>query len=286
MRYIGNKTELVALLERHDFNFKKMFGQNFLIDTNILKKIVRTAGVTKDVTAIEIGPGAGALTQVLAEEAKEVHAFEIDHKLLPLLEETVLHNEHVTVYFEDFLKTDLTLKPAIQNAEAIRVVANLPYYITTPILEKLINWYVETGPNLLSATVMMQKEVAERLAASPNTKAYGSLSIFIQLFADVKLAFTVSKNVFIPAPNIDSAIVQLTFKQNDFFDTYQEAIAFTEFVRSAFTMRRKTLANNLKANFTTEQITAALEEVGMLATVRAEQIAIADFVRLFRAIEK
>lgn len=286
MRYIGNKKELTELLTRHDFNLKKNFGQNFLIDTNILQKIVKSSGISNKTTTIEVGPGAGALTQFLATESKEVVAFEIDTKLEPLLQETALSFDNVEVIFGDFLKTDLTTIPTLQAAEEIRVVANLPYYITTPILEKLIEWFILDEPPLKSATVMMQKEVAERLTAKPGTKAYGSLSIFIQLFAKVSVSFTVSRHVFIPPPNVDSAIIQLEFQKPEAFANYEEAIAFTKLVRQSFAQRRKTLVNNLKEEYDGQEVRDALIKIGEKDNVRAEALSISQFIAFYKIFMK
>jgi len=285
--YIATYKRMTELLQRHGFNMKKNFGQNFLIDLNILKKIVKVAGVDEQTIAVEIGAGVGSLTQVLATYAQRVQCFEIDYKLQPLLTETLVDFPNVEVLFEDFLKADLTKwyqTLAIKPEETLKVVANLPYYITTPILEKIIEWYVEKSPQLTSATVMMQKEVARRLVAQPGTKEYGSLSIFIQLFTKPELAFTVSKNVFVPAPNVDSAIVSLQFKQCEYFKTYAEATQFLQFVRLCFATRRKTLYNNLKATFTKDEILNALQKVQQNEKVRAEALCIEDFLVLFTTL--
>lgn len=281
MEYIASQKKLTELLAQHGFNIKKSFGQNFLIDKNILKKIVVTSGITKDVIALEIGPGVGSLTQFLSVAAKAVYCFEIDHKLEALLEDTLESCENTTVIFSDFLKQDLAAWYEPLKGEEIKVIANLPYYITTPIIEKLIIWYVTEQPNLTSATVMMQKEVAQRLAASPNSKEYGSLSIFIQLFADVKVAFTVPKTVFIPAPRIDSAIVQLTFKKESQFESYEAAEQFMQFVRLCFATRRKTLVNNLKQVYETTAIFEALAAEHIKEQIRAEQLDVEQFMKLF-----
>jgi len=285
--YIASPRRLKELLARHDFIFKKNFGQNFLIDTNVLRKIVLSAGIDETTIALEIGPGVGSLTQVLATHASRVECFEIDTRLAPLLDETLAHYPNVSVHFTDFLQLDLdawyeTL--TLTDGEQLKVVANLPYYITTAILEKLISWYVQSEPKLTSATVMMQKEVADRLAAKPGTKEYGSLSIFLQLFSDVKTAFDVSAKVFIPQPRIDSSIVNITFKRPQYFDSFEAAERFLAFVRLCFATRRKTLYNNLKGHFSTEDITAALSAANQPQNVRAEQLGIEDFLALFKQL--
>jgi len=285
--YIASPRRLKELLSRHDFIIKKNFGQNFLIDTNVLRKIVLKAGIDDTTICLEIGPGVGSLTQMLATYAKRVECFEIDTKLVPLLEETVGDYRNVSVHFTDFLQLDLdtwyeTL--TLQADEQLKVVANLPYYITTAILEKLISWYVRKQPKLVSATVMMQKEVAARLVAKPGTKEYGSLSIFLQLFSDVKTVFDVSAKVFIPEPRIDSSIVNITFKRPKYFTSYEAAEKFLAFVRLCFATRRKTLYNNLKGTFSTDDITAALHDAQLRSNVRAEQLSIEDFLALFKLL--
>ncbi len=197
-----------AVLERHGFTFKKSFGQNFLTDTNILQKIVDTAEIDENVNVIEIGPGIGALTEFLAENAAEVMAFEIDERLIPILADTLRDFENVKIINEDILKSDLQARiKEFTNPELpIKVVANLPYYITTPILMRLI----ESGISFSEFVVMMQREVADRISAQPNSKSYGSLSIAVQYYMTAKVAFIVPRAVFVPAPNVDSAILKMT----------------------------------------------------------------------------
>ncbi|MGL5041609.1 MAG: 16S rRNA (adenine(1518)-N(6)/adenine(1519)-N(6))-dimethyltransferase RsmA [Culicoidibacterales bacterium] len=286
MEHIASQKKIAALLSKHGFNIKKSFGQNFLIDKNILTKIVTTAGITKETIALEIGPGVGSLTQFLGDVAKTVYCFEIDHKLESLLAETLESYDNIHVIYKDFLKEDLVSWYKTIGDEPIHVVANLPYYITTPILEKLIIWFAEQKPNLSSATVMMQKEVAQRLNAAPNSKEYGSLSIFIQLFTDVKLAFTVPKTVFIPAPNVDSAIVKLTFKESTLFSSYEESQVFMTFVRLCFATRRKTLVNNLKGHYESQSVLARLEQLEIDHRVRAEQLTVEQFLAIHQIISE
>lgn len=285
--YIATPKRLVALLERHGFKLKKNFGQNFLIDVNILQKIVRVADVQPQTIVLEIGCGVGSLTQVLARVAKMVQCFEIDYQLQPLLAETVGDCPNVQLSFTDFLKVDLVSWYASLNiaaSEDVKVVANLPYYITTPILEKIIIWFVTEKPQLTSATLMMQKEVAQRLIAQPKTKEYGSLAIFVQLFSNPHLAFDVSKKVFIPEPRVDSAIVHLKFKQTPYFATYAEAEAFLGFVRKCFATRRKTLYNNLKDEFTREEVVHALHQAKVAENARAEVLSIEEFLVVFKTL--
>ena len=233
-----------AVLERHGFTFKKSFGQNFLTDTNILQKIVDTAEIDKNVNVIEIGPGIGALTEFLAENAAEVMAFEIDDRLVPILEDTLRDHDNVNVINEDVLKADLqTRVKEFKNPELpIKVVANLPYYITTPILMHLI----ESKIPFAEFVVMMQKEVADRISAEPNSKAYGSLSIAVQYYMTAKVAFIVPRTVFVPAPNVDSAILKMTRREQPLVEVKDEDFLF-RVAKASFVHRRKTLWNNNKS---------------------------------------
>ena len=276
-----------AVLERHGFTFKKSFGQNFLTDTNILQKIVDTAEIDDQVNVIEIGPGIGALTEFLAERAAEVMAFEIDHRLVPILEDTLRDFDNVTVVNEDILKVDLAQH--IQNFKnpdlPIKVVANLPYYITTPILMHLI----ESGIPFSEFVVMMQKEVADRISAQPNTKAYGSLSIAVQYYMTAKVAFIVPRTVFVPAPNVDSAILKMVRRPEPAVAVKDEQLFF-KVSKASFTHRRKTLWNNLTGYFgKTEEIkdklTKALDQAGLLPSVRGEALSLAEFASLADALK-
>ena len=246
-----------AVLERHGFTFKKSFGQNFLTDTNILQKIVDTAEIDKQVNVIEIGPGIGALTEFLAENAAEVMAFEIDDRLVPILADTLRDFDNVTVVNQDILKVDLNQYIAeFKNPDLpIKVVANLPYYITTPILMHLI----ESKIPFQEFVVMMQKEVADRISAEPNTKAYGSLSIAVQYYMTAKVAFIVPRTVFVPAPNVDSAILKMVRREEPAVAVKDEDFFFSV-SKASFVHRRKTLWNNLTSRFgKTEDIKAKLE---------------------------
>lgn len=277
-----------AVLERHGFTFKKSFGQNFLTDTNILQKIVDTAEVDKAVNVIEIGPGIGALTEFLAESAAEVMAFEIDDRLVPILADTLRDFDNVTVVNEDILKVDLAQH--IQNFKnpdlPIKVVANLPYYITTPILMHLI----ESGVPFSEFVVMMQREVADRISAQPNTKAYGSLSIAVQYYMTARVAFIVPRTVFVPAPNVDSAILKMVRRPEPAVAVKDETFFF-KVAKASFTHRRKTLWNNLTGYFgkseeVKEQLTAALEKAELSPSVRGEALDLAAFARLADALQE
>lgn len=276
-----------AILERHGFTFKKSFGQNFLTDTNILQKIVDTAEIDKKVNVIEIGPGIGALTEFLAESAAEVMAFEIDDRLVPILADTLRDFDNVTVVNQDILKVDLAQYIAeFKNPDLpIKVVANLPYYITTPILMHLI----ESGIPFSEFVVMMQKEVANRISAQPNTKAYGSLSIAVQYYMTAKVAFIVPRTVFVPAPNVDSAILKMVRRDQPAVEVQDEKFFF-KVSKASFVHRRKTLWNNLTSYFgKSEEVKAklenALEKANLVANVRGEALDLEAFARLSDALK-
>ena len=277
-----------AVLERHGFTFKKSFGQNFLTDTNILQKIVDTAEIDKNVNVIEIGPGIGALTEFLAENAAEVMAFEIDDRLVPILEDTLRDHDNVNVINEDVLKADLqTRVKEFKNPELpIKVVANLPYYITTPILMHLI----ESKIPFAEFVVMMQKEVADRISAEPNTKAYGSLSIAVQYYMTAKVAFVVPRTVFVPAPNVDSAILKMTRREQPLVEVKDEDFFF-RVSKISFVHRRKTLWNNLTSHFgKSEEVKTKLEQAlgnaNIKPSIRGEALSIPDFARLSDALSE
>lgn len=264
------------MLQDYGFRFSKALGQNFLIDGNIVRKIVDAAEVTEEDIILEIGCGIGTLTEELALRAKQVFCVEIDQRLRPLLQESLPY-ENVEIFFGDVLKVDLAEELSRRFGEAeIKVVANLPYYVTTPIIEKLI----ESKLHLTSITVMVQKEVAERFSAHPNTKAYGSLSVFLQFFADVSYCFTVPRNVFMPRPNVDSAVVHLQVKEN-IPDIDQEQ--FFQIVRGGFSKRRKTLLNALSSyhfNLTKEEVEEILQRSNIAPSRRAESLSIEEFIVL------
>ena len=277
-----------AVLERHGFTFKKSFGQTFLTDTNILQKIVDTAEIDKNVNVIEIGPGIGALTEFLTENAAEVMAFEIDERLVPILEDTLRDHDNVKVINEDVLKADLqTRVKEFENPNLpIKVVANLPYYITTPILMHLI----ESKIPFAEFVVMMQKEVADRISAEPNTKAYGSLSIAVQYYMTAKVAFVVPRTVFVPAPNVDSAILKMTRRKQPLVEVKDEDFFF-RVSKASFVHRRKTLWNNLTSHFgkseeVKNKLEQALENAAIKPSIRGEALSISDFARLSDALRE
>ncbi len=277
-----------AVLERHGFTFKKSFGQNFLTDTNILQKIVDTAAIDKGVNVIEIGPGIGALTEFLAENAAEVMAFEIDDRLIPILADTLRDFDNVKVINEDILKSDLQsrIKEFANPDLPIKVVANLPYYITTPILMHLI----ESKIPFQEFVVMMQKEVADRISAEPDTKAYGSLSIAVQYYMTAKVAFIVPRTVFVPAPNVDSAILKMVRREAPLVRVQDEDFLF-DVAKASFIHRRKTLWNNLtnrfgKSDQVKAQLEVALEKAGLTPSVRGEALSIEDFGALADALKE
>ncbi len=277
-----------AILDRYGFTFKKSFGQNFLTDTNILQKIVDTAEIDKSVNVIEIGPGIGALTEFLAERAAEVMAFEIDERLVPILADTLRDFDNVQVVNQDILKADLQIQlKQFSNPDLpIKVVANLPYYITTPILMHLI----ESKIPFQEFVVMMQREVADRISAEPNTKAYGSLSIAAQYYMTAKIAFVVPRTVFVPAPNVDSAILKMTRRDQPLIEVQDEDFFF-RVSRVGFVHRRKTLWNNLVSHFgKAEDTKARLEQglalAGIKPSIRGEALSIQDFGRLADALKQ
>ncbi|WP_461225577.1 16S rRNA (adenine(1518)-N(6)/adenine(1519)-N(6))-dimethyltransferase RsmA [Lacticaseibacillus suihuaensis] len=284
--HIATPARTNDILRRHGFRFKKSLGQNFLTNPKILANIVAAGEVGQDDDVIEIGPGIGALTEFLAEAAHRVLALEIDPRLLPVLAETLAPYANVDVVEADVLKADLATLIAdhFDGQHRVKVVANLPYYITTPILMHLI----DTPIDFASITVMMQKEVAARLTAQPNSKDYGSLSIGVQQNMDVAVAFTVSRTAFVPAPNVDSAIVTLRRREQPLVAVADQA-AFDKLVRGSFVARRKTLWNNLtnlfgKDEVTKAKLTAALAAVDVAPNNRAEQLSIATFAALTDAL--
>lgn len=283
---IANLHHTQAILREHGIRVKKRLGQNFLTDPKILTRIVTAADLSSADDVIEVGPGIGALTEFLAQSAHQVLALEIDEQLLPVLAETMAPYPNVQIEHADVLKADLPQLVAehFDGQHALKVVANLPYYITTPILLHLL----DADLPLTSLTVMMQKEVAERLDAKPSSKQYGSLSIAIQQRMTVELAFTVNRSAFVPAPNVDSAIVTL-HRRSEPLVTVRDQAAFDKLVRGAFAARRKTLWNNLQNLYgkqpeTKEKLTAALQVAHIEPGARAEQLSIPDFGRLSDAI--
>ena len=280
MDKLSNPQKTIEIIQKYNFNFQKKFGQNFLIDSHVLNKIIAGAGVTKDDFVLEIGPGIGTLTQYLCEAAGKVFAVEIDKNLLPILEETLAPYDNVTVINEDILKLDLNaIAREYNGGKPIKVVANLPYYITTPIIMGLFEAHVP----LENLTVMVQKEVAKRMEAGPGTKDYGALSLAVQYYAEPYIVANVPCNCFMPRPNVDSAVIRLTRHEQMPVDVKNEAQMF-KMVRAAFNQRRKTLVNSLnnspELNFTKEEIQNALAEMNLSATVRGEALTLEQFAAL------
>lgn len=278
-----NRTK--EILQTYGLSAKKSLGQNFIIDTNILRNIVEAGSVTDRTTVIEVGPGIGALTEQLAKQAKKVIAFEIDDRLLPVLADTLSPYDNIEIIHEDILNVDLSAFYAshLEDAEEIVVVANLPYYITTPIILR----FLESQLPIDRMVLMMQKEVASRLSAQPSTKAYGSLSIAVQYYMDAEVAFTVPKTVFMPQPNVDSAIIRLSRKETEGIDVKDEELFFT-LTRAAFVQRRKTLWNNLQVAFGKEKevkdkMAEALTSAGIDPKRRGETLSINEFAKLSNA---
>lgn len=278
---VATPTKTKEILKTYGFSFKKSLGQNFLIDVNILKNIIEEAGIDRSTGAIEIGPGIGALTEQIAQRADRVVAFEIDQRLLPILEDTLGEYDNVEVINQDILKANVekVIADQFEPGQPVRVVANLPYYITTPILMKLL---MDRLP-IASITVMIQKEVADRMAAKPNTKSYGSLSIAVQYYTDAKIALNVPKTVFMPQPNVDSSVLHLEMRDAPPVAVDDEEFFF-DVVRATFGQRRKTLINNLARHFKgemdKEELRNRLEQVDIEPSRRGESLSMEEFARL------
>ena len=265
---LGNPQNTIEILQKYNFNFQKKFGQNFLIDEHVLDKIIRAAEITKDDYVLEIGPGIGTMTQYLACAAREVTAVEIDRALIPILEDTLKEYDNVSIINEDILKVDIAALAKEKNGgRPIKVVANLPYYITTPIIMGLFESHVP----LESITVMVQKEVADRMQVGPGTKDYGALSLAVQYYAEPYIVANVPPNCFMPRPAVGSAVIRLTRHQKPPVEVMDEKLMF-RLIRASFNQRRKTLANGLKnsgeLNLSKEVITAAIEKLGKGSSVR------------------
>ena len=285
MANLGNPQETIAVLQRYGFNFQKKYGQNFLIDTHVLDKIIGAAEIGKDDFVLEIGPGIGTMTQYLAEAAREVVAVEIDTKLIPILEDTLKEYDNVTVLNEDILKVDIRKIAEEKNGgKPIKVVANLPYYITTPIIMGLF----ESEVPLDSITVMVQKEVADRMQVGPGTKDYGALSLAVQYYAEPYIVANVPPNCFMPRPNVGSAVIRLTSHKKP-VAVKNEKLMF-DIIRASFNQRRKTLVNGLKnsqeLDFSKEEIEKAMAETGIPVNVRGEALTLAEFADLANAFNK
>ena len=278
--YHGNPQATIALLNKYGFTFQKKFGQNFLIDPHVLDKIIRAAEITEDDFVLEIGPGMGTMTQYLAYAAREVYAVEIDKSLIPILEETLSDYDNVTVINEDILKVNIAKLAEEKNGgRPIKVVANLPYYITTPIIMGLFESHVPVE----SITVMVQKEVADRMQVGPGTKDYGALSLAVQYYAKPYIVANVPPNCFMPRPKVGSAVIRLTRHAETPVQVDDEKLLF-QIIRASFNQRRKTLANGLKnyegLSFEKETIEAAIAECGFSPSVRGEALSLEEFAKL------
>lgn len=279
MEKLSNPQVTIETIKKYDFAFQKKFGQNFLIDSHVLDKIIAAAGVTKEDVVLEIGPGFGTMTQYLAEAAKEVIAVEIDKTLIPILHETLADYDNVTIINEDILKIDIAKLVEEKNGgKPIKVVANLPYYITTPIIMGLFESHVP----LDNITVMVQKEVAQRMQAGPGTKDYGALSLAVQFYAEPYIVANVPPNCFIPRPGVGSAVIRLTKWENPPIAVKDESFMFS-LIRASFNQRRKTLQNSLVnggIQITKEQVVEALEQMELSPTVRGEALTLEEFAQL------
>ncbi len=288
MAYLGNPSRTAEVLKKYQFHFQKKFGQNFLIDGNILEKIVNAARITEEDCVLEIGPGIGTMTQYLAERAKSVIAVEVDKNLIPVLRDTLSSYQNVKVINEDILKVDVGRIVREENGgRPIKVVANLPYYITSPILMNLLASPVEWA----TICVMMQKEVAQRLIAKPGTKQYGALTLAIEYQMQAKIAFDVSRKVFVPSPNVDSAIVVLTPRTNPLPVQPFDKQKLFGFIRGCFAHRRKSLWNNLQSVIgkdpgVKEKMTAVLAQLDISPQIRPEKLTLEQFIELANALHQ
>lgn len=280
MAALGIPQNTISILKKYDIHFQKKYGQNFLIDTHVLEKIIRAAEITGDDFVMEIGPGIGTMTQYLCENAREVLAVEIDRNLLPVLQETLSDYQNVTVLNEDILKMDIgRIAEEYNGGKPIKVVANLPYYITTPIIMELFESHVP----LESITVMVQKEVADRMQAGPGTKEYGALSLAVQYYAEAEIAANVPQNCFMPRPNVGSAVIRLICHKENPIKVLDEKFMF-RLIRASFNQRRKTLQNGLcndtGLSLKKEDVRDALEQMGLPPEVRGERLSLQEFAKL------
>ena len=284
MATLGIPQNTIEVLQKYHFNFQKKFGQNFLIDTHVLEKIIASAGVTQEDFVLEIGPGIGTMTQYLCESAREVVAVEIDQNLIPILQDTLGAYDNVTVINEDILKLDIAKLARERNGgNPIKVVANLPYYITTPIIMGLFESHVP----IESITVMVQKEVADRMQVGPGTKDYGALSLAVQYYAKPEIVANVPPNCFMPRPNVGSAVIRLTRHDMVPVDVEDEKLMFA-IIRASFNQRRKTLANGLSnapgIRLSKEEIQESITELGVPVTIRGEALTLQQFAELSNII--
>ena len=283
MAYLGTPSATKEIINKYSFAFQKKFGQNFLIDSNVLESIIRGAEITKDDFVLEIGPGIGTMTQYLCEAARQVVAVEIDKMLIPILEDTLSEYDNVEVINQDVLKVDIkSLAEEKNNGKPIKVVANLPYYITTPIIMGLF----ESGVPIDSITIMVQKEVADRMQTGPGSKDYGALSLAVQYYATAKVILNVSATCFMPRPNVDSAVIKLTRHKEPTVNVADEKLMF-KIIRASFNQRRKTLVNGLKnspeLSFSKEQIVKAIEKIEKPEPIRGEALTLEEFAELANA---
>lgn len=286
MASLGNPKNTIEVLQKYHFNFQKKYGQNFLIDPHVLDKIIGESGIKKEDMILEIGPGIGTMTQYLAEAAREVVAIEIDKNLIPILEDTLSEYKNVTVINQDVLKVDLRKLVMEKNqGRPIKVVANLPYYITTPIIMELL----ESKLPIESITIMVQKEVAERMQQTPGSKEYGALSLAVQYYAKPEIVANVPPNCFMPRPKVGSAVIRLTLHQNPVIEVEDEEFMF-RLIRASFNQRRKTLINGIgnapNINVGKEEVKAALEEMGLSENIRGEMLSLEEFARLSNLLRK
>lgn len=279
-KHLGNPTNTREIIDKYGFMFQKRFGQNFLIDGNVVEKIVREAGVTKDDFVLEIGPGIGTMTQLLCENAREVAAVEIDTNLIPILKETLAPYDNVTVINEDILKVDIPALAQEKNGgRPIKVVANLPYYITTPIIMGLFESHVPID----SITIMVQREVADRMQVGPGTKDYGALSLAVQYYAKPEIVLNVPPTCFMPRPNVGSAVIRL--KKHETCPVQVDDAEFMfRLIRASFNQRRKTLANGLsnssELTLSKEKIAEAIDSLGVSPSIRGEALTLEQFAQL------
>lgn len=286
MAYLGTPGATKEVINKYSFAFQKKFGQNFLIDSNVLENIVEAAGIMKDDFVLEIGPGIGTMTQYLCESARQVLAVEIDKMLIPILEDTLSEYDNVEVINQDVLKVDIkSLVEEKNNGRPIKVVANLPYYITTPIIMGLF----ESKVPIESITIMVQKEVADRMQTGPGSKDYGALSLAVQYYAEAKVMLNVSATCFMPRPNVDSAVIKLTRHQESPVEVKDESLMF-RIIKASFNQRRKTLVNGLKnsseLDFSKEEITEAIKSIGKEENIRGEKLTLEEFAKLSNALGK
>ncbi len=280
MANLGIPQNTISIIQKYDFHFQKKFGQNFLIDPHVLEKIIASAGIGREDFVLEIGPGIGTMTQYLCEHAGQVMAVEIDKNLIPILEETLQEYQNVSIVNQDILKMDLKEIAEKENdGKRIKVVANLPYYITTPIIMELF----ESRMPLESVTVMVQKEVADRMQAEPGTKEYGALSLAVQYYAEAEIVANVPPNSFLPRPKVGSAVIRLTCHKENPVQVKDERFLF-RIIRASFNQRRKTLQNGLandpSLSVSKEQVAEALESMGLSATIRGERLSLQEFAAL------